>query len=199
MDIKELYSLKWHCDTELIENRYICGYCNTHTSSTRGLPLMERSYDEQSYNNGVYICTHCEMPTFLFENEQAPNSKFGNTVNGVSKELSALYNEARDAYSVEAYTAVLLICRKLLMHIAIELGANEGLKFIEYVNYLKDEHYITAKSEKWVDSIRKYGNRSTHEIDLAEKTEAEMIIRFSEMLMKTNFEYPTIMDDIEAK
>lgn len=66
------------------------------------------------------------------------------------------------------------------MHIAVELGAQKNKRFIDYVNFLKDEHFITANSEKWVDSIRKYGNQSTHEIILAGKKEAEMIIRFPE-------------------
>lgn len=60
--VRESSSINWRSGYEINENKYICSYCNSHTSSTRGLPLMEVYGNEQYSNNGVYICTHCEMP-----------------------------------------------------------------------------------------------------------------------------------------
>ncbi len=50
------------------------------------------------------------------------------------------------------------------MNIAVEQGAKEGLRFIEYVNYLSDEGYTPPNGKHWVDHIRKKGNEATHEI-----------------------------------
>ena len=40
-----------------------------------------------------------------------------------SNEVKALYEEARDCIKVNAYTATILCCRKLLMNIAVVQGA----------------------------------------------------------------------------
>ena len=40
-----------------------------------------------------------------------------------SKKVKALYEEARDCIKVNAYTATILCCRKLLMNIAVVQGA----------------------------------------------------------------------------
>lgn len=196
MDYIKDYGQVWEGRQHLQQNDFTCGYCNRHTSSKTGLMLYENAKrTTQFYDNGVYVCTYCEMPSFLWRNIQVPGNKFGNPVSGVSDTVSQLYEEARDSFSVNSYTAVLLVCRKLLMHIAVELGAETDKNFLYYVNFLRDENFITAKSDKWVDAIRKYGNQATHEVNIATREEAERIIKFTEMILKTNFEYPSMMED----
>jgi len=39
------------------------------------------------------------------------------------------------------------------------------------------------------------GNQSNHEIEINTKDDAEKIIKFCEMLLKTNYEYPAMIDD----
>lgn len=188
----------WKGDQYMKQHDYTCGYCNRHTSSNKGLSLYEnQGSSSQVANYGVYVCTYCKMPTFLWDGIQIPGSKYGNSVMGLSDRLSGLYEEARDSFSVNAYTAVILICRKLLMHIAVDLGAEPGKRFIEYVNYLKDNNFVTTRSDKWVDSIRKSGNESNHEVNIGTREEAELMIKFSEMIIKTNFEYPALMEKTE--
>lgn len=76
------------------------------------------------------------------------------------------------------------------MNIAVTQGATEGLKFIEYVNYLADEGYIPPNGRGWVDHIRKKGNEATHEIALMQHADAEELITFSEMLLRFIYEFP---------
>lgn len=190
----------WQGDPYMKQNDYTCGYCNRHTSSDKGLILLEQQGSHtQVHNYGVYICTFCKMPSFLWNDVQIPGNVFGNPVTGVSDTVSQLYDEARNSFSVNSYTAVLLVCRKLLMHIAVELDAETNQNFLYYVNYLREKNFITAKSDKWVDAIRKYGNQATHEVNIASKEEAERIIKFTEMILKTNFEYPAMMEDPEQE
>ncbi|SDJ68374.1 DUF4145 domain-containing protein [Alkalibacterium thalassium] len=198
MDYIKEFGHRWKGDNYMKQNDFTCGYCNRHTSSNTGLMLYDNpGSSDQHFNHGVYVCTYCNMPTFLWRDIQVPGNKFGNPVTGVSDTVSQLYDEARKAFSVNSYTAVLLVCRKLLMHIAVELGAETDKNFLYYVNFLRDENFITAKSDKWVDAIRKYGNQATHEVNIATREEAERIIKFTEMILKTNFEYPAMMEDTE--
>lgn len=55
------------------------------------------------------------------------------------------------------------------MNIAVEQGADENLRFIEYVNYLSDNGFIPPNGKQWVDHIRKKGNEATHEIKMMEE------------------------------
>ena len=57
-----------------------------------------------------------------------------------------------------------MIARTLLMHIAVEQGAEEGLPFARYVTYLDEKGYIPPNGKKWVDYIRTSGNVANHEI-----------------------------------
>jgi Domain of unknown function (DUF4145) len=76
------------------------------------------------------------------------------------------------------------------MHIAVNKWAKEGLKFIEYVEYLATNHLIPAWSEEWVDHIREKWNEANHEILIMGKQDAEDLISFSEMLLKLVYEFP---------
>ncbi|WP_062532351.1 DUF4145 domain-containing protein [Jeotgalibaca dankookensis] len=194
MLIKDNTALYWKGERYMFENNFQCGYCGSITSSVQGMSLRNKTNpndsEQRDDNNGVYICTHCKMPTFLWQDIQVPGLKYGSRVENLPDMIDQVYTEARNAFSSGAYTGVVLLCRKLLMHISVELGAGTNLKFIEYVNYLEDKKHITVRSKDWVDSIRKSGNTSTHEIEIASKEEAERMIKFSEMILKTNFEYP---------
>ena len=75
------------------------------------------------------------------------------------------------------------------------MGADENLKFIQYVNYLNDNHFAGARSDQWIDQIRQFGNQANHEIRINTKEEAQRIIKFCEMILKLNYEYPAIAND----
>jgi hypothetical protein len=116
---------------------------------------------------------------------------FGNEVEDVDDEVvETLYDEARKDYSAGTYTSAVLACRKLLMHIAVAKGAPEGQQFIQYVEFLDTNHYIPPGAHDWVDHIRQKGNEANHEIVIMDKTDAEDLISFSEMLLKMMYEFP---------
>ena len=104
--------------------------------------------------------------------------------------VDTLYDEARTCFAATAYTASVLLCRKLLMNIAVTVGAGAGLKFIEYVEYLAANGYVPPNGKGWVDHIRQKGNEATHEIQIMGEQEAKDLISFSEMLLKFIFEFP---------
>jgi hypothetical protein len=77
------------------------------------------------------------------------------------------------------------------MHIAVEKGAAENLKFIEYVEYLSTKGYIPPDSKEWVDEIREKGNEATHEIVIMSETEAKDLLQLTEMLLKIIYQFPS--------
>lgn len=80
------------------------------------------------------------------------------------------------------------------MNIAVVQGAKEGLKFIEYVNYLSNNGYTPPNGKHWVDHIRKKGNEANHEISLMNENDAKELLVFTEMLLKFIYEFPAIIN-----
>lgn len=77
------------------------------------------------------------------------------------------------------------------MNIAVSEGADEGAGFKYYVKYLADEGHIPPKATAWVDHIRDRGNDANHEITIMGREDVERLIRFSEMLLRIMYEYPS--------
>lgn len=182
-------SCDWNQAQQLASKGYVCGHCGNPLASEKGW----FGKTEQGWYEYIYICHHCNKPTYFNSrnDEQVPGVHYGKNVDGVSDELvQNLYDEARRCISVNSYTAAVLCCRKLLMHIAVSKGAKEGQGFVDYVQYLADNHYISPGAEGWVDYIREKGNEANHEIVVMNKTEAKDLIDFSEMLLRTIYEFP---------
>lgn len=200
MKQNDLYSskAKWK-DNSVVATSYICGYCSNLVTSERGMALeLPAKVDGEFYETkeaGVYICPHCHFPTFILLGDQIPGNRVGSPVKSVPKDVNNVYEEARRCFTVNAYTGTVLLCRKLLMHVAVDLGAKDDLKFVQYVNYLEDQHFVSVRSHEWVDQIRKYGNEATHEIQINTKKDAQKIIKFCEMILKMNYEYPSETND----
>lgn len=123
--------------------------------------------------------------------KQIPGSVPGNKVDHLPTDIASLYNEARLAVSVNAFTAAVLACRKLLMNIAVNHGAKEGSSFVSYVEHLSNAGFIPPNGRAWVDHIRSKGNEATHEIRLMGSEEATELISFAEMLLKFIYEFPS--------
>ena len=49
-----------------------------------------------------------------------------------------------------------------------------------------------------VTNGRQFGNQANHEIRINTKEEAKRIIKFCEMILKLNYEYPSIVSDNDS-
>jgi hypothetical protein len=187
-----------HFDWSYVQNMtsksFTCGYCGSSVSSEKG--WFVHLQPSGVFAGEIYICHQCGKPTYFdrLTEEQTPGHIFGNQISGVNDEMiEKLYEEARKCTSCGSYTAAVLCCRKILMHIAILKGASEGLKFIEYVEYLSNQNYVPPDAKEWVDQIREKGNEANHEIIIMDRETAEYLMGFVEMLLKIIFEFPSIV------
>ena len=99
--------------------RFRCGFCDTVVASDIG-------WDHDSYLNWIRICINCHRPTYLEIEDQHPGVAFGNPVQNLPEDVSALYEEARACCAGSSYTAAVLVLRKLLMNIAVQKKASEN-------------------------------------------------------------------------
>lgn len=173
----------WQSLGSIGSHPFRCGYCGFNVASDRG-------YHYNNPTRKIYVCPHCDSPSYFEGDIQVPGVVPGNEVAHVPQDLENLYREARNCCSVSAFTASVLASRKMLMNIAVRQGAKVGDKFIEYVNYLANNGFIPPNGKGWVDHIRKKGNEATHEIALMARADAEELIGFTEMLLKFIYEFP---------
>ncbi len=188
-------TLTWHQNTGLLSYSYVCGYCGNSIASAIG--YFADHFNAPSRGSGhrayIYICHKCYKPTFFdaITAIQTPGAKFGNEVKDIDDvKVASLYDEARRTFSQNAFTSVVLSCRKLLMHIAVAKGAPAGQNFIQYVEYLSNQNYIPPDAKDWVDHIRQKGNEANHEIVIMKEEDAKDLLGFSEMLLKLIYEFP---------
>jgi hypothetical protein len=178
----------WH-NTEAIDNfNFVCGYCGKTSAPSK-------YYRENKIGAKIVICPNCTNPTYIDESKkQFPQIRFGNEIQGITKkDVASLYKEARDCTSIGAYTAAVMVCRKILMNIAVEQKAETNKNFAYYVDYLSDKGYIPPNGKSWVDSIRQRGNDANHEIVLMVEADAKLIMHFTEALLRFIYELPNVL------
>jgi hypothetical protein len=194
--------LKWSDTKKLSPKSCVCGFCGTKISSNEGFSGIGRSPKPSDFFPVyIYICSGCNQPIFFdVFGRQHPSSNYGEFIENIPQnEIALLYDEARNCYGCGAYTASVMCCRKLLMHIAVDKGAPENKKFFEYVDFLISNHYIHADSKEWVDLIRQIGNDANHEIKIMAETDAILLIDFISMILKILFDYPARAKKHSAK
>lgn len=182
-------------DMPIIHKSFECGYCgrfvvgNELIDAAFSLPY---SYAMTGKTIGLFTCPSCQKPTFIdevFNNIQVPLPKKDNEFNNIPSKLNRVYQEVLDAYSVEAFTATTLLCRKLLMSMAVDLGAKENQTFAEYIKFL-DDGYIPRNYHKWVDRVIKINSQATHNLDINSKEEADMNLLFCKVVLLWDYEMP---------
>ena len=188
----------WSRAEKITPKGYVCALCASKVGSELGWRCNiiegEQGNPKVVAHCYIYVCPHCYAPTYFDETlKQIPGTIFGEKISNIpEKKIEMLYDEARNAMSVNSFTAAVMCCRKLLMNIAVDKGAQAGQPFESYVKYLDDENFIPKGSKGWVSFIREKGNEANHEIQIMNKVDAEKIIKFVEMLLKIIYEYPAV-------
>src|SRR5258708_1867344 len=127
-DVPAGYTLNWANVHPIVSQAYRCGHCGNQVASNQGWYAL--STYTQKPAACVVICHFCQRPTFLDEDRrQFPGVTFGDDVKDLPIGLKELYSEARTATGASCYTAAVLSCRKILMHVAVQKGAAAGEKF----------------------------------------------------------------------
>ncbi len=163
----------------------ICTYCtgSFHISS-------------HNFNNNVQ-CDKCGKILRVvissgYVESVLQTGEYGSDVKGLPADIQECYEETRRCMGAECYTAAELLCRKILMHVAVEKRAKPGLSFAAYLNYLQTEGYVAKHMEVWVDLIRKHGNEATHSIIIVNIERAESTLNFTSQLLTLIYEMPLL-------
>lgn len=165
-----------------------CGYCSADIGAgfgwqTQGQP---RAY--------VRVCPLCNAPTFFdVGGTQWPGAKAGQHVSFLPPDVAAIHDEARSCIAANAPSGAAMLCRKILMHVAVEKGAKENKSFKYYVKWLIDEAHAPKSAAVWLEYVKDRANDVNHEIMVMEKEEAEALLLFTEALLRNVYELPSLV------
>ena len=166
-----------------------CGHCGKDVSGWE----MARYQDSVGIHIFWVLCPLCSHGSVIDRNGKSyPSPKYGNKIEHLPGDIEELHNEARDCMSLKAHTGAELVCRKIIMHIAIDkCESTEGLSFKEYIDIIEKKGYITPQMKSWVDEIRNSPNNATHKRIIPKEPEASNILNFTEQLLKLVYEIPS--------
>lgn len=184
----------WQGAQGIREFQYTCLFCGSLTASTQGWHFTQDGiapHTQPIPPQLIRICSYCKQLTYFRPDAQFPGLAFGEPVQNLPPDVAKMYEEARYCTSANAYTAAVMVCRKILMHIGVAEGAPPNKSFKEYVDYLADNNYLPPKGKGWVDHVRGKGNEANHVIVEMKKEDAELLITFVEMLLKFIYEFPS--------
>ncbi len=142
------------------------------------------------------LCTICGRGTIVdLTGTQYPGPKIGDRILGLKPEIEEAYEEVRNCFSVNAFTAGELMCRNILMYVACEKGADEGKGFVEYVDYLVEKGYVTPQMRPWVKRIRDLGSLAAHRLEASPPERAYDTFTFTAQMLRLIYE----MEELERK
>lgn len=170
-----------------------CPYCATRVRAESDTRIFDPESGSIKYH--IHKCPECFMPIIIgLDGNIIPQSQVlpFEDVRYLPVRIEKLYNECRKSYGNECFHATIMVARSLLMHVAVDKGATSNLKFIQYIDYLETEGYISKHNRNWVDKIRVMGNQYIHELDEATCEEANTVMIFIKQLLGNVYEMPEL-------
>lgn len=188
----------WSSLGDISPKEFTCGYCGREVASNKGYFHNQGDGTPHSF---LYICTNCGRPTYFHKGHaQFPGPLIGRDINHLPDDVEEIYKEIRDSMKNSTHTAVLLLGRKLIMHLAVDVAKSpEKANFIDYIEHLKKSGYIPPQADKWLEFMRKQGGDKNHQIQIGTQEEAQKIIKFVEILLLYMYEFPQEMAEDKSK
>lgn len=178
----------WENLSKIGPKSFICWNCGNKISSEKAYNTYNKARNR--YSSWIYICPHCKAPIILDDKQKQILLPLpGKQIKKLPKNIGVVYSEIRKCMQVGCFNGAIMLMRKLIMHIAVEEGASEGKKFIEYIDYLCDNNVVPPKSRNKADSVRTLGNDANHKIEDRTQEEAQNCFEFIELLLKVNYEF----------
>jgi hypothetical protein len=93
--------------------------------------------------------------------------------------------------TVGAYTAAEVMCRKILMHVAVDQAASgPGKTFVQYIDDLDGAGFIPRGLKPKIDEIRQRGNVANHELPASTDEDARKTLAVTRHLLVSMYELP---------
>jgi Domain of unknown function (DUF4145) len=160
-----------------------CGHCGNRV----GVPNPVWQAGESK----AIMCPVCAEVTALVHGAYYPPAREHAAVEHLPPDVDVAWNEAVNSAGAGAFTASEIMCRKILMHVAVDkTGADEGKAFTEYIDALDSAGYIPTGLKPKIDEIRTRGNVANHELPASDKEVADRTLSVTRFLLVSIYELP---------
>jgi hypothetical protein len=105
-------------------------------------------------------------------------------------EIVKLFDEAIKVYAAGAFTAASMLCRKVLMNCACHEGAGEGLRFVEYVDYITEKVLTYPRAKDSINAIKTIGNEANHHVDFVSADDAKRAMQIVVYMLDAIYSFP---------
>ena len=85
--------------------------------------------------------------------------------------------------------ASVILCRNLLVHIAVEKGAKQGDSFSNYLAFIEKKGYVPPVIKPKFEEVIKIGNKANHYTAKISQKEAKKIVGFMQAFLTLFYEY----------
>ena len=159
--------------------QYVCGHCGLHVS---GWIIVDSKYPVR-----WLLCPQCGRGSVQNDDIILPSPQTFSDVGGLPVGIADLYDEVRASFSVQAYTGCEMLCRKILMNVAVDKEAKPNQSFAVYVEYLVDKGYVPPAFKDMATAVKNSGNAAAHKIDPPSRTRAEYTLDFTRRILDTMY------------
>ena len=156
-----------------------CSYCKVENAGTvtecyLGIETANVYHGRTPFypETVLVTCSKCGMKSTLCNGELFTAEDLKDSLEDLEGEIIAEYTDAAKCLSNNLYTPTAMVCRKILMLVAIDRYAPTDKSYEEYVNYLEEKRYITDQMKSWINLIRKHGNDANHKTHPVDKRNA---------------------------
>lgn len=170
-----------------------CPYCG-HQHALVVAAETDGNYEQAPNFTAWFRCVACKAGFVSQDGVIQPAPMPLRTPDGVPADEGAVWEEVRACLGIGASTAVVMLCRKLLFHIAATHGIPESNSrgyapgFAECVQHLQEEGIVTSRMKPWVDRIKEIGNDANHTLVPITTEQAFDVATFMEQLLVLAYE-----------
>jgi hypothetical protein len=187
-------------DTEAWEKDRRCPHCGTE-SLVR--VVMEVDQQGRTYSEATrwLRCTACRKGSVIQNGSLHPTGMPLRQPKGLPKTDDRIWHEVRVCLGAGAYAATVMLCRKLLFHVAVANGLpaknakDRAPTYLEAVEHLEAAGVFTGKMRKWIDKIKEVGNDANHELEPITEGQARDVAAFTQQLLVLAYELDALMAD----
>ncbi len=180
-----------------------CPYCG----QSRALVVAaetDGNYKQHHSLTTWFRCVSCRKGYVRQNGAIQPGVKPLRTPMGVPGAEASVWEEARTCLGVGAHTAAVMLCRKLLFHVAVTHGlapTNEkgfAPGFAECAKHLQNQGLVTPRMMKWVERIKDVGNDANHALLPIAAAQALDVAAFTEQLLILTYELDARMEAADS-
>lgn len=196
--------MRWDAGNIRSAEAFDCGHCDARPAGERGWEAAVVDVASAFEFARVLLCPNCNMPTIVVRwkggvvRQQWPQAPTGRDVEHLPEDVARAYQQARDCIGVGANDAAALMLRNLIAHVAVECDAPVGKRYAEYVTWLRDNHYMPPGGDRWVDTLRKLGNETAHELIEVSDDQARLALAFAEQLIRHVYEATGMLNEVAS-